>query len=91
MQSNLNSETKRILNFDDLLWLAIFEIFRACKIRCEGRVNIPPAPVYSKNLQVIDPLFVTITKKFSDKIGERASEELKLMCKLSKIDGQKYC
>ena len=91
MQSNLNAETKRILNFDDLLWLAIFEIFRVCKIRCESRVNIPPALLYSKNLQVIDPSFVTITKKYSGKIGERVSEQLKLMCKLSEIDGQKYC
>ena len=37
---------------------------------------------FLKHLQLIEPLFVTLTKPFSNKIGETSSEWLKWMCKL---------
>ena len=44
---------------------------------------------YLKHLKATDPLFLAITKPLRNKRGETFREELKRMCKLFEIDGQK--
>ena len=44
---------------------------------CEIRARIPPPFPYTKHLQAIDPLFVTITKLSSNEIRKTFCEGLK--------------
>ena len=56
---------------------------------CEIRTNNPSMFPYFRQLQAVDPLFVTITKPISFKIGQTFCEGLKWMYKLFEIDWQK--
>ena len=56
---------------------------------CETTGNTPPFP-YFKDLQAIDPSFVTIIKPLTNKIGETFCERLKWMCKLFEIDCHRH-
>ena len=86
-QSNLNLKIKKRLNFNDVLWQVVFEIFHIWS-KYARLERIPPPFSNLKQLQRIDPSFVTITKLSSNEIRETFYKVLKQMCKLFEINVQ---
>ena len=83
-QSNKNLVIKGTFNF---LWLMIIEKFQACTKHTRLEQTYPYGSLFEK-FEVIDPLFVNITKQLKNKIVEAFCEGLKWTCKLSDKDGQ---
>ena len=85
-QSNLNWRKKSRLYFNDFSWQWCLKCFKYARL--EWMTPLPPVSCL-KIFQAIHSSFVTITKPLNNKRGEAFCKELKWMCKLFEINGQK--
>ena len=89
IQSNLNFEIKRWLNFNDFLWQAISETFQTWEQNIIVYTKYPSTFSYLKHLQSNSPSFRTISKPLSNKAGKIFCKGFKRMCQLFDLNGQK--